>query len=360
LHPYSSIYTLRDEQNRVATEMTDASSGSSSATLGIIQRDNVFLGNLLVATNGSGTWNYDVSDHLGSIRAAWDTTGTTTETHKYWPYGEDTSLTLNQHLAFQQMERNDGVAQHFDHARTQHYNIGRFLSTDAEHGWATDPQSWNKYTFASGNPLRYEDPDGRLWVATGSTFSWVDSCAKNQACNITVAVADKSGVTIYGSSSAADITHFASNQAGLVDLRSLAGQHDAAFSVKEGAEGFAKPDVAAGFFNAAGDYHLTYPTSSPLFVTDAGNASGTPLPPHVTHDNGRSIDLRYQDGDGHNLIGPTAATRADVARMFHLVDTARSNGLTQNYSARANAFGTLYAPGHETHLHLGQPPEPHP
>lgn len=158
--PRGSIYTLRDEQNRVVTEMTDASSGSASAALSV-QRDNIFFGNLLVASNSLGTWNYDVSDHLGSPRTLWDSTGAVTENHKYWPYGEDTAVAPpSQHLAFQAMERNDGVAQHYDHARTQHNNVGRFLSTDRIPGTLRDSQSWNRYSFARNNPTRLIDSDG--------------------------------------------------------------------------------------------------------------------------------------------------------------------------------------------------------
>ncbi len=47
--PRGSIYTFRDEQNRVVTEMAAGTSGSSTATLSVT-RDNVFLGNLLVAS----------------------------------------------------------------------------------------------------------------------------------------------------------------------------------------------------------------------------------------------------------------------------------------------------------------------
>ncbi|HYX47999.1 MAG TPA: RHS repeat-associated core domain-containing protein, partial [Sphingomicrobium sp.] len=167
--PRGSIYTLRDEQNRVVTEMTDASSGSASATLGV-QRDNVFFGGLLVASNSAGTWSYDVSDHLGSVRKMWSTAGTVTESHGYWPYGEDTNTgPPNQHLSFQAMERNDGVAQHFDHARTQHYSLGRFMSTDAAGGHPKSPQSWNRYSYTLGNPMKHIDPDGLLTILVHGT-----------------------------------------------------------------------------------------------------------------------------------------------------------------------------------------------
>jgi RHS repeat-associated protein len=160
--PRGAIYTLRDEQNRVVTEMTDASSGSASAAPSV-SRNNVFLGNLLVASGTSTGWNYDVSDHIGSVRALWDAGGNITGSHRFWPYGEDTNTTPpDQHLSFQGMERNDAVAQHFDHARTQQYNLGRFLSTDAAGGNTREPQGWNRYAFALNNPLKQIDKNG-LW-----------------------------------------------------------------------------------------------------------------------------------------------------------------------------------------------------
>lgn len=164
--PRGSIYTLRDEQNRVVTEIAGGLSGASSATLAV-QRDNVFLGSLLVASNSASAWTYSASDHLGSIRAIWNAAGVKSEDHRYWPYGEDTSALLTQHLGFQGMERNDGAAQYFDHARTQQYNLGRFVSPDTIGGNPADPGTWNRYAYALGNPLRFLDPDGR--AAAGFT-----------------------------------------------------------------------------------------------------------------------------------------------------------------------------------------------
>ena len=164
--PRGSIYTLRDEQNHVVTEIAGGLSGASSATLAV-QRDNVFLGSFLVASNSAGAWTYSASDHLGSVRAIWNAAGVKSEDHKYWPYGEDTSALLTQHLGFQGMERNDGAAQYFDHARTQQYNLGRFTSPDMIGGTPANPGTWNRYAFALGNPLRFLDPDGR--AAAGFT-----------------------------------------------------------------------------------------------------------------------------------------------------------------------------------------------
>jgi len=41
---------------------------------------------------------------------------------------------------------------------------GRFLSVDPVLGDPHNPQSWNRYTYARNNPIRYTDPDGRCTV----------------------------------------------------------------------------------------------------------------------------------------------------------------------------------------------------
>ncbi len=128
--PRGSIYTLRDEQNRVVTEMAGGTLGAATATLSV-SRDNTFLGNLMVASFASGAWTYSVADHLGSPRAVWDSSGQLVETHKYWPYGEETSgLPPNQRLAYCLMERDSEGSHFYDHARHHDYGLGRFLSPD--------------------------------------------------------------------------------------------------------------------------------------------------------------------------------------------------------------------------------------
>ncbi len=167
--------TLRDGQNRVATELRGGNAmDATSASLSVI-RDNVFLGNLLVgyydASSGPATWWFVVSDHLGSPRRLFKKDLSLTESHKYWPYGEDTSTTVPaQKLAFALMERNDGATRFYDHARHQDYNLGRFLSPDKLGGKIPDPQSWNRYAYARSNPLKYIDLNGQdITIATRFT-----------------------------------------------------------------------------------------------------------------------------------------------------------------------------------------------
>lgn len=179
--PRGSTFTYRDEQNRVITEAIGPLSGAASATT-VVVRDNVYLGNLLVASyvsnamGGPTGWQYYSSDHLGSIRLAMLPSGNVT--HKYWPYGEELPVAppVDQRITFAGMERDTEANHFYDHARTQDFNLGRFVSADLSDGNPTDPQSWNRFSYASSNPLKYVDPTGMATVCNESHTN----------CNVTV------------------------------------------------------------------------------------------------------------------------------------------------------------------------------
>ena len=57
----------------------------------------------------------------------------------------------------------------YDHARHQDFGLGRFLSPDSIGGHPANPQSWNRYAYTLGNPMKHVDPDGRLTIVTHGT-----------------------------------------------------------------------------------------------------------------------------------------------------------------------------------------------
>ena len=85
------------------------------------------------------------------------------ERRKYWPWGEEVSPPGAGRLAFAGMELDLEASRprYYDHARNLETGNGRFLSPDKLGGKIGDPQSWNRYTYARNNPLKYVDPDGR-------------------------------------------------------------------------------------------------------------------------------------------------------------------------------------------------------
>ena len=98
---------------------------------------------------------------------------------------------------------------------------GRFTSVDPsmESVVLRNPQSWNRYAYTLNNPLRYVDPNGELWVASGDSsnpYSWVDQCGDNQKCYDSRAAVIGNQVRIYGSQDANDITNYAANKYGYI------------------------------------------------------------------------------------------------------------------------------------------------
>lgn len=170
-------FTLRDSEKRVSTEF----SGSTPS------RDNAFLGNLLVASYANvnvgannWSWSFYSSDHLGTPRYVSYMQVADSDSHKYWPYGDEvTPQTEPQRLRFAAMEADDEATRFYDHARHHDFGLARFLSADQLGGRPTDAQSWNRYAYARNNPLKYLDPDGRFTV---SSFAFASALANgNQA-----------------------------------------------------------------------------------------------------------------------------------------------------------------------------------
>ncbi|MGH9363755.1 MAG: RHS repeat-associated core domain-containing protein, partial [Thermoanaerobaculia bacterium] len=83
------------------------------------------------------------------------------------PFGEqiaaDPTSEMTAPLRFASMERDvASTGLDYDHARYHAAPVGRFLSVDRSGGDLLDPQSLNGYTYALNNPLKYNDPNGRI------------------------------------------------------------------------------------------------------------------------------------------------------------------------------------------------------
>lgn len=124
-----------------------------------------------------------VPDHLGTPRMVADKSGSLAgiRRHDYLPYGEELfantgGRTLAQgyvgdsnRFKFVGHERDGESGLDFAGARYCGPIMGRFLSVDAlmSSGTLRDPQTWNRYSYAINNPLKWTDPDG-LYIWSGS------------------------------------------------------------------------------------------------------------------------------------------------------------------------------------------------
>jgi RHS repeat-associated protein len=61
---------------------------------------------------------------------------------------------------------------------------GRFTSTDPLSGWASEPQSWNRYTYGLNNPLRFIDPTG--FASWDANNGWVGDFQGERDCSTSI------------------------------------------------------------------------------------------------------------------------------------------------------------------------------
>ena len=106
------------------------------------------------------------TDHLGSTRAVFDTSGSTVETRDYAPFGRTIahtgSFALKHRFTGQLYEGNADL--HDYGARMYRPRWGRFLSPD-ERIESLDPQGLHTYAYARNRPTSLTDPDGRTSVS---------------------------------------------------------------------------------------------------------------------------------------------------------------------------------------------------
>ncbi|HEX8616195.1 MAG TPA: RHS repeat-associated core domain-containing protein [Thermoanaerobaculia bacterium] len=144
---------------------------SSSGTRVVSWKEDTFwrAGKLLGTESPSGTRHYGL-DHLGSPRLITNASGAVLGTQDFTPFG--TGGTSNGGtLQFTGQERDAaalaggalGLTDYF-HARYYATDSGRFLSVDPTLAsvYATQPQTWNRYSYVVNNPLKYVDPTGRI------------------------------------------------------------------------------------------------------------------------------------------------------------------------------------------------------
>ncbi len=138
---------------------------------------------------------YLLNDHLGSTRAMVDEAQALVARYDYLPFGEQIPTGYDGRTALWGAasawdgRKTDGLTEKFtskerdsetglDYFGARYYSAaqGRFTSPDPANAGASavSPQTWNGYTYARNNPLRFTDPLG-LAASDGRTVPTVDS-----------------------------------------------------------------------------------------------------------------------------------------------------------------------------------------
>ncbi len=122
----------------------------------------------ITASQSEAKVSYLTSDHLGSPRITTDGNGQVISRRDFQPFGEEIQRANNGtdtiRKKFATYERDGETGLDYAQARYYSYQNGRFITVDPLMASAviTVTQSWNRYTYAANNPMRYNDPSGEL------------------------------------------------------------------------------------------------------------------------------------------------------------------------------------------------------
>jgi RHS repeat-associated protein len=125
--------------------------GTSSCGL----QPDIRFGNRLLQSRGS----LAVTNRLGSVR--WSLSSGPIA---YYPWGEERTSTSDDADKFGTYFR-DAPGQDYARARYYNSNGGRFWSPDRNGLRTADPRnptSWNRYAYANGDPVNFNDPHGKV------------------------------------------------------------------------------------------------------------------------------------------------------------------------------------------------------
>ena len=115
-------------------------------------------------TGGTGTVKYQHTDALGSPVAITDAWRTVIETSEYEPFGRVGNRAARDGAGYTGHAEDAATGLTYMQQRYYDPQIGRFLSVDPVTASSVTGSNFNRYWYASNNPYRFTDPDGRFAV----------------------------------------------------------------------------------------------------------------------------------------------------------------------------------------------------
>ena len=121
------------------------------------------IAGMTVAMYSDNSMKYLLTDQLGSVVAVTNASGALLSQQRYLPFGQvrtDVGTVSETDFGYTGQRALGDLGLMDYHARMYDAVLGRFVQPDTIIPNATDPQSLNRYSYALGNPIRYNDPDG--------------------------------------------------------------------------------------------------------------------------------------------------------------------------------------------------------
>jgi len=114
------------------------------------------------------TVEYLHTDALGTPVAVTDATGAVIERSEYEPYGQLVNRPLTDGPGFTGHVQDAATGLTYMQQRYYDPMVGRFLSVDAVTAYENNVGAFNRYWYASNNPYKFIDPDGRTILRIGN------------------------------------------------------------------------------------------------------------------------------------------------------------------------------------------------
>jgi RHS repeat-associated protein len=146
--------------------------GTAAGSVGVggsVSKEYIYAGSKLLATLAGTGITYHHPNHL-SNRAETDASGNPVRSFGHFPYGETWYETgTGDKLKYTTYERDSGTGETgLDYAIFRQYNSGQggFMSADLLGGDLFAPQSLNRYSYVTGDPVDLFDPLGLCGIRT--------------------------------------------------------------------------------------------------------------------------------------------------------------------------------------------------
>jgi RHS repeat-associated protein len=125
-----------------------------------------YLGGKLIAQKEGSTLRYVHQDSLNSTSVMTTSTGTLDSSMTFYPFGDcrNSQGEIGTDRLFTG-QRLDDTGLYYYGARYYDCTIGRFISADTIVQSFSNPQTLNRYSYVTNNPLKYTDPSGHVNVA---------------------------------------------------------------------------------------------------------------------------------------------------------------------------------------------------
>jgi RHS repeat-associated protein len=162
---------LLNSGNYLTLEKKSNPNGENTGLANHVYVNGVRIASLAPAGSGALAVRYYLTDQVNSVKVVLDGQGNMLSHDEYHPYG---AAFLHEGIStmspkFNSHEKDEESGLDFFNARHYDPEVTHFVTPDTVIDGEAVTQSWNRYMYVQGNPIRYGDPTGHTMFINGDT-----------------------------------------------------------------------------------------------------------------------------------------------------------------------------------------------